>query len=249
MGREPVGERTLTRFDGMNKSTWQPATHPVGSYTVLPRDSEETVPYRKGAIGWWMGNNAETLKVPRHGVQPRTSVIFPSQTGSMYKRTDVNRWNEIKDWKLALPLATEVYIKRKNPIDALNFCVDQVAEIAISPNRFKVEKTVAKVSEEPVHIVKNLLVSSQLYLVPGTKIWCQAAMKEDAAGDLEIVTLLFTFEHLTDQPATIKRDDDDNVSPIVFLGTLIDTYNLGDSHCRVALSPVAYGTEEVDDEY
>lgn len=43
MGRDPAGERTLAAFDGMNKSTWQPATNAIGCKVVVQEDAPEQV--------------------------------------------------------------------------------------------------------------------------------------------------------------------------------------------------------------
>ena len=43
MGRDPAGERTLAAFDGMNKSTWQPATNAIGVKVVVEEGAPEQV--------------------------------------------------------------------------------------------------------------------------------------------------------------------------------------------------------------
>lgn len=64
--------------------------------------------YRKGMLGWWMGDDLSTKKVSRHSVQPRTSVIFPEETGTKYKATDIEEPRDIVGWKIAFPVAVEV---------------------------------------------------------------------------------------------------------------------------------------------
>jgi len=66
------------------------------------------VMYRKGMLGWWMGDDLSTKKVSRHSVQPRTSVIFPEETGTKYKMGDITGDHGLHRWKIAFPAAVEV---------------------------------------------------------------------------------------------------------------------------------------------
>ena len=64
--------------------------------------------YRKGMLGWWMGDDLSKTKVSRHSVQPRTSVIFPEEIGTKYKMGDITDRRDIRGWKIAFPAAVEV---------------------------------------------------------------------------------------------------------------------------------------------
>ena len=240
MGREATGERTLAGFDGMNKSTWQPATNAVGVKVHLATDAAETTMFRKGEIGWWTGEQ-QTKKVPRHSVRAQTAVYFPTEKACTFEKKPAP---DIENWKIAFPLAVETFIKRKSPTARVNFAVDQVSEVAIEP---RVSMSRAKAQLVCLEEVLDQLVGSHSHLVPGTKIYCRAYHLDGAPHTIttclwaDINTTFFVHGKYDTQyeDAAGNTKQLSKASPLIFLGSLIDTYNQGDPHLRLSLAPMA----------
>jgi hypothetical protein len=84
------------------------------------------------------------------------------------------------------------------------------------------------------------LVGSHSHLVPGTKIYCRAYYK--LVGGVPTITTCLWADINTvlfvDGKYDTKGQADTKASPLIFLGSLIDTYNQGDPHLRLSLAPM-----------